>query len=78
MAETIDFITEVTTSLEEVSFALQHGELSKQLPSDSTVAYVNLTTRENRRLCVKLDASGFQVGLVVINSRLLGITHLLS
>ena len=61
MDRIIDFMVEAANSLAEVSFALQHGELSQTLPSDSTVAYVNLTTRENRQFCVKLDKSGFQV-----------------
>lgn len=65
MEEPIDFVAEATKSLVDVSFALQHGELSKKLPNDSIVAYMNLTTRENRQFCVKLDSNGFQVSELV-------------
>ena len=61
----INFMAEATSSLAEVSFALQHGKLSQKLPSDSTTAYINLTTTENRQFCVKLDTSGFQVKMDV-------------
>ena len=61
MDEIINFMTEASSSLAEVSFALQHGELSQKLPSDRATAYINLTTTENRQFCVKLDNSGFQV-----------------
>ena len=67
MEEPIDFIAEAKASLSDVSFALQYGELSKNVSSDCTVAYINLTTRENDHFCVKLNSCGFQV--ITVNIR---------
>ena len=68
MEEPIDFIAEAKAALSDVSFALQYGELSKTLPSDSTVAHINLTTRENDHFCVKLNSCGFQVIIMIITT----------
>ena len=71
MEEPIDFIAEAKASLSDVSFALQYGELSKNVSSDCTVAYINLTTRENDHFCVKLNSCGFQVITVIIRGNII-------
>lgn len=57
----VNFITEAKQNLQEVSYAIQEGLLSSELPSSPECAYINLTTREGKQLTVRLSMKGFEV-----------------
>lgn len=61
MEPVIDFILEAEQSLKEVSYAIAEGVLSQNLPSTSTCAYFNLTTKEKTEMTVRLSRNGFEV-----------------
>ena len=57
----VDLMVEAEQSLQEVSYALSAGLLSKSLPSTPTCAYINLTTKEGKEMTVRLSLRGFEV-----------------
>lgn len=70
-AETVvDFLQEARQSLEEVSYAIKEGKMSNTLPCDSSCVYLNLTTFEGLRFCVRLSLRGFEVHLLQLRSQL--------
>lgn len=66
MADEINFTEEAKQWLADVSFALNYGQLSDTLSSSDSVAFMNLTTRENQEFCVQLDKSGFKVITIIV------------
>jgi hypothetical protein len=57
----IDFVKEGETALKDISFSIADGRISSILPSDRLVVYLNITTREDKKFCVRLNSSGFKV-----------------
>ena len=57
----VDLAVEAEQSLEEVSYAISAGTLSKRLPSGPTCTYINLTTKESKEMTVRLSLRGFEV-----------------
>ena len=57
----LDFRVEAELSLKEVAYTIQEGELSHGLASSSSCAYINLTTKEGKKLTVRLSMRGFEV-----------------
>lgn len=62
MEPILDFRVEAEKSLKEVAYAIQEGELSQCLASSSSCAYINLTTKEGKKLTIRLSMRGFEVG----------------
>lgn len=62
----VNLIVEAEQSIQEVSYALDAGVLSKTLPSTPSCAYINLTTKESKEMTVRLSLRGFEVSLAVV------------
>ena len=61
MESDLDFRVEAERSLKEVAFAVLEGELSHNLVSSSSCAYINLTTKEGKRMTIRVGMRGFEV-----------------
>ena len=48
----------------QVSYAIREGQLSSSLPCERTCVYMNITTLEDRRFCIRLSMRGFEVCLL--------------
>ena len=57
--EAISF--EANQVLKEIGFAVERVEISKELPSNESVTYLNLVTREKETYCVELSTKGYRV-----------------
>eukprot|EP00118_Oscarella_pearsei_P026711 m.310326 g.310326 ORF g.310326 m.310326 type:complete len:138 (+) comp50903_c0_seq1:22-435(+) len=47
--------------LKEIGFAVERVEISEQLPSEDTVTFLNLLTREKESYCIELSTKGYRV-----------------
>ena len=59
--ETIDFVQEAQQNLQEVSYAIKEGFMSKSLLSSASCAYFNLTTKEDQKMTIRLSMRGYEV-----------------
>ena len=59
--EEIDFREEARSIIADVSFAVRNIALSKSLENSRDCVYVNITTLEDKTVCVQLDTSGLKV-----------------
>ena len=64
--EIINFTHEAQRSLEEVAYAIREGTLSQCLSSSGNCAYINITTKEDKKVTVRLSTRGFEVAIVLI------------
>jgi hypothetical protein len=46
---------------EDIKFGVELAEVSSQLESSESIAYINLRTFEKSEFCVEITASGYQV-----------------
>ena len=60
----LDFISEASTVLKEISFGVQEASLSQQLPCSPEAVYINLASLEGDRYCIHLDMCGYEVGFI--------------
>lgn len=52
---------EAEEAIREVSFAVEHVSMSKNLPSTDELVYMNLRTKDGGVFCVELSVQGFRV-----------------
>ncbi|KAK0064581.1 GSK3B-interacting protein [Biomphalaria pfeifferi] len=52
---------EATEVVKEIAYAVKFVQISTALPSDKNLIYINITTKENRSICVELSLQGFRV-----------------
>lgn len=60
----IDFANEAKQVLNEVSYAIAEGAVSRKLQSTAMCAYINLTTKEEKAVTVRLCGRGFEVHVI--------------
>ncbi|ELU03636.1 hypothetical protein CAPTEDRAFT_186190 [Capitella teleta] len=52
---------EAEEAAKEIAFAVKDVVVSQELPYTKDLVYMNLTTRENQRLCIQLSCQGFRI-----------------
>ena len=52
---------EAEAAVKEIAFAVKEVELSKTLACTDEIVFMNVLTKEDKPLCVKLTVKGFQV-----------------
>ncbi|KAH9500238.1 hypothetical protein Btru_077551 [Bulinus truncatus] len=52
---------EATEVVKEIAYAVKCVQVATALPSDKNLVYINITTKENRNMCVELSLQGFRV-----------------
>src|SRR6056300_1113166 len=62
--EEIDFRQEAQGVIKDISFAVDHIQVSNRLPSTLECAYLNIQTKEKDSYCVQLCVQGFRVGFM--------------
>lgn len=51
---------EATAAVKEVAFGVKHiAVASNTLPFSDSIAYINITTLEDEKMCVEVSAKGF-------------------
>ena len=60
----LDFISEASAVLKEISFGVQEASLSLQLPCTPDAVYINMMSLEGDRYCIHLDMCGYEVGFI--------------
>ena len=58
-------VIEAKEVVKEIAYAVNHVQISNDLPTDVNLVYINITTKENQNLCVELTLQGFRVSLRV-------------
>jgi hypothetical protein len=59
--EIIDWTTEATAVMNDIRKHVKECKLSEKFHTNASEAYINMTTLEDIRICIKLDRSGLQV-----------------
>ena len=52
---------EAQEAVKEIAFAVKEVNLSKTLECTEEIVYMNVLTKENQPLCIRLTVKGFQV-----------------
>ncbi|XP_059152370.1 GSK3B-interacting protein-like [Physella acuta] len=52
---------EATEVVKEIAYAVKYVQISTVLPADRNLIYINITTKENRNMCIELSLQGFRV-----------------
>lgn len=64
--EEIDFKVEAEMVIADIGFAVEEMSISNKLPSSREYVYLNILTKEHRRICVELSVLGFRVSTFTV------------